>query len=134
MFLNYVQELRLRYVPNRQGSHNDNNINHARSIHDSQPFQKMLQALPNDSLKKFEYDDCTQPGHEQLRLLWRRQKNLTNLQLEVNRGSWTKPIEGIIKEDADLLTSLKSIQEISLFVGAAANLELCGKVLRKFIT
>ena len=74
------------------------------------PLRRLIESLPNDTLQNFWYSPLARPQHEDLKLLWKTQKKLTNLLFDFTLNS--PPASDILREDSLELRSLVSISQI----------------------
>ena len=80
------------------------------------PLRRLIESLPNDTLHIFWYTPPTRVQHEDLKLLWKTQKRLTNLlfDFELNFTLDSPPASDIVREDSLELRSLVSISQIRI--------------------
>lgn len=64
-----------------------------------------------------------------MKSLWRTQKRLTNIQLEISTGTGSLRMEDLVDEDVDELRSLRSVRHLRLRIGALPNLTLIADLL-----
>lgn len=81
-----------------------------RSLH------RLIESLPNDTLQSFWYSPLARPQHEDLKLLWKTQKTLTNLLFDFSLGPPTA--SDILGEGSLELRSLVSISQITIYFEA----------------
>ena len=82
------------------------------------PLRRLIESLPYDTLQSFWYSSLARPQREDLKLLWKTQKRLTNLLFDFRLNS---PLSSdILLEDSLELRSMVSISQISVRLGAGA--------------
>ncbi|KAL8794065.1 MAG: hypothetical protein Q9195_003365 [Heterodermia aff. obscurata] len=79
------------------------------------PLRRLVEVLPNDTLHIFSYSRLVRLRHEDLKLLWKTQKSLTNLLFDFELDS--RLTLDILREDSLELRSLVSISQISILFG-----------------
>ena len=82
------------------------------------PLHNVIENLPEDSLRRFDFGPLARPTHEDLRRLFRTQQRLTNLKLDFSLNS---PSISDIASDFELKSDfddLESLSEIYIDFGA----------------
>ena len=91
----------------------------------------LLEGLPRDTLKLFDFGTSGSLDYRQMQYLWRTQKSLTNLQLSTNveHQSDLPTLNDIVTEDYETLRALKSVKQLSLKIGEATDSESLSQLL-----
>ncbi|KAL8687696.1 MAG: hypothetical protein Q9218_006203 [Villophora microphyllina] len=82
------------------------------------PLKKLILNIPPHILTTFRYGPLGRPEHTGLQHLWRNQSRLTNLQLDFSLND--PSISELIREDASLILSMKSVSEVEVNFGVQA--------------
>ena len=82
------------------------------------PLRSLIESLPRHTLRFFQYSPLARPQNEDLKLLWRTQKRLTNLHFDFARNS--PPSSDILRENSLELRSLVSVTQIYFHFEAGA--------------
>ena len=87
------------------------------------PLERILSSLRHDSLEGLRHGVHGKLSHNQMSRLWRTQKRLKEVHIEINNGigSWT--VEGLRNEGLRELQSLKLVEELSVSLGAPTNVK-----------
>lgn len=93
-----------------------------------------LPRLPQDCLEFFDFGTSGHLEYHQLQWLWRSQKRLTNVQVAIGISALSDTpsapsVEDLLSQDVGALRSLKAVKQLSLRIGEATDLELCGRLV-----
>ena len=87
------------------------------------PLERLLSSLRHDSLEGLRHGVHGKLSHNQMSRLWRTQKRLKEVHIEINNGTGSWTVEGLRNEGLRELQSLKLVEELSLSLGAPTNVK-----------
>ena len=84
----------------------------------SAPIDELLPWLAPNSLRPFDFDINGSPSYDQMQYLWRSQKSLKIVQLDIGHvdDGAISTVAKLIKNDVKALRSLKSVTELDLII------------------
>lgn len=78
-------------------------------------LHRLIQNVPEDTLRRFQYSPLARPEYEDLKLLWKKQKRLTNLMFDFSLKSPSS--SDMVYDKRHDLFSLEYVSEISIDFG-----------------